>query len=88
MGDTEQILVIILSTFLAVFLCLGIIFFVFAIKAVRSVKRISLKAEALTDRAGAMSEFVQHAAGPILVGKVLAGLSDAFFSRKSKSKRK
>jgi hypothetical protein len=88
MGNAEQILVIILSSFLAVFLLLGIIFLILAIKVIRSVKRISIKAEALTDKAEAVSEFVQHAAGPILVGKILSSLSDTVFKRKSKSKSK
>ena len=88
MENAEQVLVVILSSFLAIFLVLGIIFLIVAIKLIRSVKRISIKAEALTDNASAVSEFVQHAAGPVLVGKVLAGLSDAFFGRRSKSKRK
>ena len=87
MDNAEQILVILLSSVLTVFLLLCIVVMVFVIKLVKSVQRISAKAEALTDKAEAMSEFVQHAAGPVLVGKVLAGLSDHFFGSKSKRKK-
>lgn len=88
MGNAEQVLVVILSSFLAIFLLLGIIFMIFAIKVVRSVKRISAKAEHLTDKAEAVSEFVQHAATPMIVGRLLAHFSDTLFSRKSKRRSK
>lgn len=86
MDNAAETLVIILSSVLTVFLLLSIVLLIFAIKLVRSVQRISVKAEALTDKAEAVSEFVQHAAGPVLAGKVLASVSDHFFSRKSKRK--
>lgn len=86
MENAEQILVILLSSVLTVFLLLSIVLLIFAIKLIRSVQRISAKAEALTDKAEAVSEFVAHAAGPMMVGKILAGISDTFFSRKSKRK--
>ena len=87
MDNTEQILIILLSSVLTIFLVLCIVATVYVIKLIKSVQRISAKAEALTDKAEAVSEFVQHAAGPVLVGKVLAGISDHFFSSKSKRKK-
>jgi len=87
MENAEQILVIIVSSVLTLFLIVSIIALVYIIKLVKSVKRLSAKAEALTDKAEAMSEFVQHAAGPMLVGKILAGISDHFFSGKTKHKK-
>lgn len=86
MENAQEILIVLLSSVLIVFLIINIIFFVYAIKLVKSVKRISMKAEALTDKAEAVSEFVQHAAVPVLAGKILAGVSDMFFSKKSKRK--
>jgi hypothetical protein len=86
MENAEQLLVIILSSTLTVFLIVSIIAVVYIIKLVKIVQRISAKAEALTDKAEAVGEFMQHAAGPILMGKVVAGISDHFFSRKSKRK--
>lgn len=88
MDNAEQILVIILSSFLAIFLLLNIIFLVIAIKVVLIVKRVSKKAEDLADKAEAFGEFVQHAATPMIVGKLFNNLSDMVFKRPSKSKRK
>ena len=88
MENAFQILVIILSVFLAIFLILGIAFFLVAIKVIRTAQRISLKAEHITDKAEAVSEFVSRAAGPMLVGRIVAGFSENFLkSRKFKSKR-
>lgn len=49
MNEAEQILVIFLSTALAVFLVLGIITLWLTIKILKSVKHISDKAEAVSD---------------------------------------
>lgn len=88
MENAQEILVIILSSFLALFLLLGIIFLVIAIKVILVVKRVTAKAETLADKAEAIGDFVQHAATPMMIGKILSGLSDTVFSRSSKSKRK
>lgn len=45
MSETEQILVIFLSSALAIFLVLGIVSLVYFIQILKSVKRLSLKAE-------------------------------------------
>lgn len=87
MEQAQQILVIFLSSFLAIFLLLGIIALVLVIKVIRSVKRITLKAEHLADKAEEISEFVAHASGPIALGRALATISDTFFG-KAKNKRK
>lgn len=88
MTNAQDILVIILSSFLALFLLLNIVALVFIIKIVQSVKRITEKAEHLADKAEEIGDFVKHASGPIVIGRALAVISDTFFGRKSKSKRK
>lgn len=88
MENPEETLVIILSCTLAVFLVLGIIFLILAIRIAYSVRRITDKAEQLTDRAEAFGEYVQTAAVPMIIGKLLGSLSDNLFQGKSKSKRK
>lgn len=88
MENSQDILVIILSSFLALFLLLSIIFLVIAIKVVLVVKRVMTKAESLTDKAEAVGDFFQHAATPIMVGKLFNAVSDSIFKRKSKSRRK
>jgi ABC-type phosphate transport system permease subunit len=84
MENVLQALIILLSSVLIVFLLICITLFLYILKLVKSVRRISLKAETLTDKAEAVSEFVQHAAVPMLVGKIVASFADAFSSRKSK----
>lgn len=88
MENPEEILVIILSVFLAIFLVVHIILGILAIKVVLAVKRVTNKAEALADKAEAFGEYVQHAATPMIIGKLFSNVSDALFKRPGKSKDK
>lgn len=88
MENPEEILVIILSSFLAIFLVLNSIFLVLAIKIALTVKRVTDKAEKLADKAEAFSEYVQSAATPMIIGKLFSSVSDTFFNRSGKSKSK
>lgn len=88
MENAQEILVIILSVFLAIFLILNSIFLIIAIKIALTVKRVSQKAESLADKAEAFGEFVQHAATPMIIGRLFSNVSDALFNRSGKSKRK
>ena len=88
MENSQDILVIILSSFLALSLLLSIIFLVLAIKVVLIVKRVTAKAEALTDKAEAVGDFFQHAATPMVIGRIMGKVSNHFFKRSKKSKRK
>lgn len=63
--DAFEILVIILSVTLAVFLVLGIILISYAIKVVKSIKRLSEKAESVVDSASNITKFVT----PSVIGK-------------------
>lgn len=91
MNGYEQFLVILLSTFLAIFLILGIALFAYLIKIARSVARITEKAEHIAEKAEAVGEFFEKAAGPLAVGRIFAAVAEKFFSKQSgneKSKRK
>jgi hypothetical protein len=88
MGNAQDILVIILSTFLAIFLLLNIVALIFIVKIVKTVQRITDKAEQLADKAEEIGDFVKHATGPIIIGRALSVSSSTLFGRKSKSKRK
>jgi hypothetical protein len=88
MNGYEQFIAVVLATFLATFLLLGIILFILAIKLVRTVKRITEKAEHLADKAEAVGDFFHHAAGPLALGRILTVVADTFFSKARKSKRK
>ncbi len=50
MNEAEQVLVIILSSALAVFLVLGIITLILSIQVLKSFKRLSAKAEEIGDK--------------------------------------
>ncbi len=88
MENAQEILVVILASFLALFLLLNIVFLIIAIRVAVTVKRVTAKAEVLADKAEAFGEFVQHAATPMIIGKLFSNLSDTLFKRPGKSKRK
>jgi len=56
--DAFQILVIILSVFLAVFLLLSIILVIYLIKVVKAIRQISEKAASVVDSASNITKFV------------------------------
>lgn len=86
MNGYEQILVVILSSFLAIFLLAGIVLMLLLIKVVRSIRRITEKTERLVDKAEAIGDFIEHASGPIALGRLLSIVSDKFFSNQTKRK--
>lgn len=75
MDTSEQILVIFLSTALAVLLVLSIIVAVLAIKLLKSVRRITEKAEHIVDNVEHVGETFKNAAGPLALFKVLSNLA-------------
>jgi cell shape-determining protein MreC len=86
MDMAEQILVIFLSTALAIFLVLGIVLLVFCIKIARHVRTIMEKAEAITDKAESVAEFVERAATPVAIGRIVAKVTEAVFHHKKSAK--
>ena len=87
MNGYEQILVVVLATVLAIFLVLAIVLLVLLIKVVRTIKRVTDKAEHLADKAEAVGEFFQHAAGPMALGRAISTIADTFMHRKDSSKK-
>lgn len=83
MNTDERILVIFLSTALAIFLVLAIAVLVMAIQILRKIRRISDKAEDLADKAEAVGEFFQKTAGPATLAKTLT----RFFKTYSKHQK-
>ncbi len=70
--DSYDILVIILSICLAIFLILGIIVLVYLMKFMKNVKEISDKARAMIDDAGSVIGTMKKAAAPAVVAKFVA----------------
>lgn len=84
--EAEEVLVIFLSSFLALFLLLGVILLALCIKIANHVKRISEKAENLVDRAEGVADFFSMAAAPLTVGKVINSVAEVFRSKGKKGK--
>lgn len=85
MNGYEQFLVVILATFLAIFLVLAIVLTVLMIKVTRSVRRITEKAESLANKAEAVGEFFEHAAAPMALGRAMAAVVEKFFNSRNDS---
>ena len=65
MTTTFDILVIVLSVLLGLFLILSIAIAVFVLKVVGSVKRVVAKGEQVIDSAEAAADMFKNAAGPL-----------------------
>ena len=83
--DAQSILLIILSSFLALFLILGCVVFVKVIQVLNHLRAISEKAEKIADSAEHIGEFFKHTAGPAAMAKLLANIvENVFHKRKSR----
>jgi len=87
MGNSEQVLVVILSSFLALFLLLGILALVKVIQILNHLKSISQKAEKLADTAESIGEFFRDTAGPTAIAKLLANITEAVFNKHNKTRK-
>lgn len=84
LNTTQQVLLIILSSFLALFLITGIIFGVIAIKIMRHIKRITEKAEQIADKAESVTTFFQQTAGPAAMAKLVSNIVHTIREHKGK----
>lgn len=84
MTDAETILVVFLSTALAVFLVLGIVLLAFLIDIAQRIRRITIKAEHLADKAEAAAEFMQKAAVPLALNKLVSAVKELFHKKSEK----
>jgi hypothetical protein len=82
MDTASQILLIIVSTFLSLFLLVSIILLVKLIKLIKSVNRVAEKAEHLVDSAEAATELLRKTAGPVAVGKFIANIVESVVKRR------
>ena len=87
--DTDStwfaVLVIILSSCLAIFLILAIYIAVKVIQITKQVKRIMDQAEEIADRAEHISAFFEKTATPVAILKLISNVSDTL-QRKVKRK--
>lgn len=87
MNGAEQILVIILSSFLAIFLLLGIVILVMTIKLIKQIRHVTEKAESIADHAEAVTAFVGKTAGPVAIGKLLLGIIESVREQTTKRRK-
>lgn len=85
MENAQTILVIVLASFLTLFLILAIIVTVKLIQILNRMKELTNRAGALADKAENAASFFTKAAGPALFGNLLANIADAV---RKKTKKK
>lgn len=81
-----EVLVVILSVTLALFLVLSIFLVVKLIKVAKSLERITGHAEKVADRAEHISEFFEKTATPVAIAKLIANISESFKKKSKKEK--
>lgn len=86
MENAMDILVIILSGFLALFLVLGITFLILIIKLTRSINRVVRRAEDAVGNIETVATMFKNAAGPLAVGKFLINIAEYFTNNKKGKK--
>lgn len=84
MENAESILVVILSSFLGLFLLLGCIATVKVIQILNHLKSISEKAEKIADTAEHVGEFFKYSAGPAAIAKLLSNIAEHVFGKNAK----
>ncbi|HUS26447.1 MAG TPA: hypothetical protein VMY99_03805 [Nevskiaceae bacterium] len=76
MDDAEQILIIIISSFLGVFLILSIIFLVQMLRLVKTLRHIAQTAEKVIDSAESVGDVFRKAAGPLGFMRIVSAVAD------------
>jgi hypothetical protein len=84
MNTTFDVLVIVLSCLLGIFLILAIITAVLILKLVSSLRSIVVKAEQLADDAGAIGETLRRNAAAFSVAKLFADFVGSVRGKKDK----
>lgn len=82
--DAFEILVIILSIALGIFLTLGIVLLILVIKITRHIKNIVEKAESVVDDVESVSQFFKKSAFPVAIGKLVGNIVETFSSKNDK----
>lgn len=84
METASQILLIIVSSFLSIFLIVSIVLIVKVIKVLKAVNNVASKAESLVDSAEAATELLRKSAGPIALGRFVSNIAEAVLHHKKK----
>jgi len=87
MDRSMEVLVIIVSATLSIFLVVGIIVLVKVIQILKDIKNILRKAEQIADKAEAVGEFFQKTAGPAALAKLIANILQSFRDKRGKKRK-
>ena len=82
MNTAFDVLVIILSSLLGLFLILSIIVIIFIIKLVSSIKRVVAKGEQVVDSAEAAAEMFKKASGPLGLLRTISNIVETVAKHK------
>ena len=86
MESAQTILVVILSSFLALFLLLGIILIVSIMKLVKSMNEIADKAREIVDNVETAADMFKKASGPMALGRSFVNIANTFMKHKKGDK--
>jgi len=86
MDMAEKILVVFLSTFLALFLTLAVILTVSLIKLAKKMQAVADKAHAIVDKVENVSDMFQKSAGPLALGKFFVNIAETVAKHHKKGK--
>jgi hypothetical protein len=84
MDSSLTILVIILSSFLALFLFFSLLIAYKTIQILNHLKSITDRAEKIIDTAEHVGDVFKHSAGPIALAKFIAGIAEQVFKKDNK----
>lgn len=88
MTTAEQILVVFLSTALAIFLMVAIIAGVYAIRLLKTINRVAEKAEGFVDSAEAVGDMVRQTAQALSITRMVRGIVNFVHDKQAESKDK
>lgn len=77
MNTTEQVLLVVLAAALALFLALAIVVAVQIIRLLKTINKITDKAEHIIETAESVGEVFKNAAGPLALARVVGNIVDA-----------
>lgn len=88
METSQEILVIILSTALAVLLVLAIVIAVLVVKLLQTIKRITDRAEQVIETAEHVSQAFSNASGSLALFKVIRNVAEMVGKHAAKANKK
>jgi len=88
MDLSMQVLVIIVSATLIIFLVFSIITLIKIIQLLNEIKRIIDKFERITEQAETIGEIIKKSAVPIALGRFISNIAEAIFNKRSSGDQK